>query len=321
MRNSSVGSMRSAGPSHHQGTHGSISRHHPPGMMPPLGAGGGTSISTSGEVDPVQQPYLHPPLQRIHSQGTAVTVIASSNTTGRIYPSSRHSDSGSVSGNRLSLDSGVRYYDPNRHGGGSGGIVLSSGQGGYHPGAMQSMASNSGSGSGSSGVSSALGSAHDTRSFGAWSAPGGRSGGAVGSVEGGGGGWAAEHDQRSSFRGEGSGDEEDIGHVTPSFAAPHRRRSTGGGGGGPVVLSGRDAARTGRSEDVMSGNMGGADVRGGGAGSDLGSAGSPQFAASRASGALLGAGLWTGSFPPREHALSPQPASEQAEVHSLLGVL
>lgn len=280
--------------------------------MPHAGSGGG-----GNDMDPSAQ-YAHPPLHRVHSQATGVTMGPSSGGSGRMY-NSRGSD-GAVS-SRHSLDSGMRQYeggDGSRHpgsgksaGSGGGGVSYNSGGAGAGGGPGQSMASNSGSGSGSSGLS-----AHDTRSIGAWSAPPGRSGGGVGTVGGGGGSWAAEHETpRSSFRGDGSGDEEDMMYVTPAFGAPHRRRSTGGGGG-PVVGGGggidsRDSFVRGGSDLGLSGGGGGDR---GQQGSDLGSAGSPQFGSSRASGGLLG-GLWAGTFPSQD--LSPQAPSDQAEVCTL----
>lgn len=322
-RAASIGGLRSgAGPQQQQHIPvGSLARHHSQPMLAPpapgnagsnLGGAGGSDIDLSGK-------YPHPPLHRVQQQGSGVTALPLVSSSHRMY-SSRHSDGPSLSSSRHSLDSGIRQYESANNSSRHSDQRTS----GYHNpdagGPGQSMASNSGSGSGSSGLS-----AHDTRSLGAWSAPPGRSGGGVGSVGGGGGSWAAEHEPRSSFRGdEGSGDESDMMFVTPSFGGQHRRRSTGGGGG-PVVGGGggsgggRDGftpGGNGRGDDVDFGGVGG-----GAGGSDLGSAGSPQFGSSRASGGLLGGGLWSSgaSFPAQDLALSPQAALDHAEV-SISGV-
>ncbi|CAN0373652.1 unnamed protein product, partial [Ectocarpus fasciculatus] len=57
-------------------------------------------------------------------------------------------------------------------------------------------------------------------------------------------------------------------------------------------------------------------VGGVGTGSDLGSAGSPQFGSSRSGSGLLGGGIWSaGTFHPQDLALSPQqaPSSDHNE--------
>lgn len=296
-RNASVGAPRGPVQQQQQQQHlpSQVShvRHHSQSLMPPPATGSGSAGGT-GDLDQSGQ-YLHPPLHRVHSQATGVTTGQQQGpgSLSRIY-SSRHSDTSS----RHSLDSGMRYYD-------SRPAPPIGGPSSYNP---ASMASNEGSGSGSSGVGSALGSAHDTRSFGAWSAPGGRSGGGVGSGGGGGGSWAADHDQRSSFRSDpGSGDEEEVAVFTPNFggAPPHRRRTTGGGGG-PVAI--------GRSRDNAVGSGARAEDVGGRGGSDLGSAGSPQLGSGGSGSGLIGGGIWTGTFQPQDLALSPQAPSDHNEV-------
>lgn len=240
------------------------------------------------EVDHPGHKYFHPPVHRVHSQQSS-----------QGFNGGRHSDTGN---GRLSLDSGMRHHESRSSGGNNASVTA---VGPFTPALQQSMASNEGSGSGSSGV----GSAHDTRSIGAWSAPVGRSGGGVGSGGGGGGGsWAGDiAEQRSNYRSDpGSLDDPEVTLVNPFVV--HTRRSTGGGGGGPVVIGTR-------GQDSGVGGSGG--IRGeeiGGGGSDLGSSGSPQYESRRGSG-LLGGGIWGSTFPPNDLALSPQDHSEHNEVN------
>lgn len=244
------------------------------------------------EVDHPGHKYFHPPVHRVHSQQSSPG-----------FNSGRLSDSGS---GRLSLESGIRYHE-NRGNSTGGNHASVTAVGPFTPALQQSMASNEGSGSGSG--SSGVGSAHDTRSIGAWSAPVGRSGGGVGSGGGGGGSsWVGDiAEQRSNYRSDpGSLDDPEVTLVNPYGV--HTRRSTGGGGGEPVVI--------GIGQDSGVGGSGG--VRGdevGGGGSDLGSSGSPQYESRRGSG-LLGGGIWGSTFPPNDLALSPQDRSEHNEVNS-----
>ncbi|CAM9346429.1 unnamed protein product [Ascophyllum nodosum] len=119
-------------------------------------------------------------------------------------------------------------------------------------------------------------------------------------------------DQRGSFRSEpASGDDGEVpAFTTPSFGQSNRRRSTGGGGGPVVIVGG-----------IRGDDGGGFHGRGG---SDLGSAGSPQYGSKRGSG-LLGGDIWT-AFPPQDLTLSPQARSDHNEdverytsEHSLFG--
>ena len=278
-RSASVNAIRGTGPQQakiqSQGPH---SRHSSQPVMTPLAV---------SEMDPSGNQYFHPTLNHVHSQ------------TSQGY-GSHHSDGGSTSRGRHSVDSGIRFYESRHHNPPSAttGNSTGGGGGGFTPVIQHTMISNDGSGSGSSGV----GSAHDTRSFGAWSAPGGRSGGGVGSEGGGGGGisTAAEMDQRGSFRSEpASGDDGEVpAFTTPSFGQSNRRRSTGGGGGPVVIVGG-----------IRGDDGGGFHGRGG---SDLGSAGSPQYGSKRGSG-LLGGDIWT-AFPPQDLTLSPQARSDHNEV-------
>lgn len=263
----------------------SHSRHVSQTMVHPVGP----------EVDLPGHKYSLPQVHRVHSQQSS-----------QGFNSGRLSDSGS---GRLSLDSGKRYYEsrPSAGGGSStgGNNTSVTAVGSFTPALQQSMASNEGSGSGSSGV----GSVHDTRSIGAWSAPVGRSGGGVGSGGGGGGAsWASEiAEQRSNYRSDPGSLDDGEGTLMNPFGA-HTRRSTGGGGGGPVVIGmgGQDSGVGG------SGGVRGDEV--GGGGSDLGSSGSPQYESRRGSG-LLGGGIWGSTFPPNDLALSPQDRSENNEVN------